>query len=67
MSTRSRRLNDHIHELSAKIAASKKSDNVHPMIAELRTALHQFVERLRVRAAATLSHSEHPEDRRKTS
>jgi len=68
MSTRSRRLNDHIRELSAKIVASKKSDTVHPMIAELRTALHQAVERLRTRAAAALSrHTEYPEDRRKAS
>jgi hypothetical protein len=68
MSTHSRRLEDHIRELCAKIAASEKSDDVPPMIAELRAALHQAVERLRTRAAAALSRqTEYPEDRRKTS
>ena len=68
MSTHSRRLEDHIRELCAKIVASQKSDNAHPMIAELRAALHQAVERLRTRAAAVLSsHTGYPEDRRKRS
>ena len=55
VSTRSRRVDDRIKELCARLVASKDSDDVNLILPELRAALHQSIERLRIRAVAVLS------------
>ena len=68
MSTRSRRLDDRIRELCAKVVASKDSEALTRILAELTVALHQSIERLRTRAIAILTAPKSfPDERRKIS
>jgi hypothetical protein len=50
----SRRLDDRIRELRAKVSASKDPDEVSPILSELKSAIHQALARLRRRAVAVL-------------
>ena len=66
MSRESRRLDDRIRHLCAKVAASTDPDELALMLPELKSALHEAVERLRVRAVAILDgYRSIPPDRRK--
>jgi hypothetical protein len=66
MSQHSRRLDDRIRELCARVIASENSDELNLILPELRTAIHEATERLRLRAAATLmGNSKPPKERRK--
>ena len=68
MSTRSRRLDDHIRELCAKVVASQDSEELNRILPELKIALHQSIERLRTRAVAILTAPRSfPNERRKIS
>ncbi len=55
MGLRSRRLEDRIRELCAEAVAAKSSHKARPIVAELRSAIHQYTQRLRSRAAAILA------------
>ena len=66
MSRRSRRLDDRIRELCARIAVTKNPEEVHLILPELRNAIHEAVERLRIRAVAVLTRSpDIPKERRR--
>lgn len=65
--THFRRLDDRIRELSARIVASTEQDGVDHIVSELKIALHESIERLRIRAAAVLSGHRDFQDRRKAS
>ena len=68
MSKQSRRLDDRIRQLCAKVVASKDADELHLVLPELKSAIHEAVERLRIRAIAMLTgRSSFPDDRRKIS
>jgi hypothetical protein len=47
-----RRVEDKIRRLSQQLLAAEEDKEVGPMLAELREALHQHIERLRARFAA---------------
>jgi len=68
MSSHSRRLDDRIRELCAKVAASKDPEELHLILPELKSTIHQAIEGLRLRAVAVLSkgHRDFPNERRKT-
>jgi hypothetical protein len=51
----SRRLDDRIRNLCAQVAASKDPDELSHMLPELKSAIHEAIERLRKRAAVVLS------------
>jgi hypothetical protein len=51
----SRRRDVRIRELRAKVAASKDPDEVSLILPELKSAIHQAIERLRLGAVAVLS------------
>jgi hypothetical protein len=56
-----------MQELYARLVALKDSDDVDRILPELRAALHQSIERLRIRAVAVLrGRSELLQERRKT-
>jgi hypothetical protein len=55
MSQRSRRLEDRIRELCTKVVASKDSDELHTILPELRGAIHEATERIRLQAATILT------------
>jgi hypothetical protein len=57
MSQRSRRLDDRIRDLCAKVIASKGSDELHQILPELRDSIHEATERIRMRAVAILTRS----------
>jgi hypothetical protein len=64
---RTRRLDDRIRELCARVAASRNSDELHLILPELRGAIHEATERLRIRAIAILTGRVNvPEERRKS-
>lgn len=64
----SRRLDDRIRELCARVVASTEHHDVDLILPELRAAIHESIERLRIRAAAVLSgRRDLPEERRKAS
>jgi hypothetical protein len=66
MSLRSRRLDDRIRELCAKVIASTDPAELEVILPELRSAIHQAVERLRIRSAAILgSRRDVPNERSK--
>jgi hypothetical protein len=68
MSKQSRRLDDRIRQLCAKVAASKDSDELTVILPELKSAIHDAIERLRLRAVTMLSGGrDFPNDRRKLS
>jgi hypothetical protein len=68
MSKQSRRLDDRIRQLCAKVVAAKDSDELHMVLPELKSAIHESVERLRIRAIAVLTgRPAFPADRRKIS
>ena len=48
----SRRIDDHIRELCARLVASTEHHDV--VLRELKAALHQSIQRLRIRAAASI-------------
>ena len=52
---RSRRLDDRIRELCASVVALKDRDDLDLILPELRAAIHQSIERLRIRAVGVLS------------
>jgi hypothetical protein len=60
-----RRLDDRIREMCARVVALKDGDAVDPVLPELRAALHQSIERLRIRAVAVLGGRSDFEERRK--
>jgi hypothetical protein len=63
-----RRLNDRIRELCAEAVATKSSHEVKSILAELQSAIRQYTQRLRNRAAAVLSGClDLPPERRKSS
>jgi hypothetical protein len=47
-----RRVEDKIRRLSTQLLAAEEDEELRPMMAELREALHQHIERLRARFAA---------------
>jgi hypothetical protein len=55
MSVRSRRLDDRIRELCARVASSKDAEEVNLILPELQSALHQAIQRLRLRTVAVMS------------
>src|ERR1700728_3453407 len=66
MSGHSRRLEDRIRELCATIVASKDQDELALILPELKTAIHQAIERVRINAVAVLGSSRAlPNERRK--
>jgi nitrogen-specific signal transduction histidine kinase len=66
MSSHSRRLEDRIRELCARVAASKDQDELNLILPELNTAIHQVIERVRIKAVAVLGSSRAlPNERRK--
>ena len=68
MSMHSRRLDDRIRDLCAKLVASTEQHDVNHTLSELKAALHESIERLRGRAAAGLNgRRDFPEDKRKAS
>ena len=68
VSMHSRRLDDRILDLCAKLVGSSEYHEVDQILSELRLALHESIERLRGRVAAALSgRRDFPEDRRKAS
>ncbi|GEM_PF-3423603 len=62
----SRRLDDRIRELCAKLASTEHHD-VNQILSELKAALHESIERLRIRVAGVLSGRRNFQDRRKAS
>ena len=64
----SRRLDDRIRDLCAKLVGSNECHEVNHILSELKVALHESIERLRGRAAAGLNgRRDFPKDKRKTS
>jgi hypothetical protein len=55
MTRRSRRLDDRIHKLSVKVSSPKDADELRAALPELKSAIHEAIERLRERAANALS------------
>lgn len=67
MSMRCRRLDDRIRELCAKVAATEDPDELKLILTELKSAIHQMIERLRIRAVTVLSgRRDFPNERRQT-
>jgi hypothetical protein len=66
MSRESRRLDDRIRRLCAEVTASTDPDELALMLPELKSAIHEAIERLRIRAVAILGgYRDFPPDRRK--
>ena len=66
MSNHSRRAEDRIRELCAKVIASKDSDELEILLTELRSAIHQAIQRVRMKAVVALSgRGDLPNERRK--
>ena len=66
MSRESRRLDDRIRHLCARVAASTEPGELELILPELKSAIHEAIERLRVRAIAIFSGCQDvPPDRRK--
>jgi hypothetical protein len=61
----SRRLDDRIRELCARLVASTEHHDVNQILSELKVALHESIERLRIRVAGALSGRRDFQDRRK--
>jgi hypothetical protein len=57
MSVNSRRVDDRIRELCAKVASSNDTEEVNLIFPELQSAIHQAIHRLRLRAVAVMSGS----------
>lgn len=66
MSLPLRRVDDRIRDLCAK-AVDADSGELNFILPQLRAAVHQAIERLRLRAAAVMSGREVPSERRKIS
>jgi len=67
MSTRYRRLDDRIRELCAKVGATEDPDELKLILPELKSAIHQMIERLRIKAVTVLSgRRDFPNERRKS-
>jgi hypothetical protein len=61
----SRRLEDRIRELCAKATATKDQQELEIILTELRSAMHEALQRVRRRAIAILDiHSAKPSERR---
>ena len=54
MTTRERRLDEHIRELCARLVVEEEPDELRRTIIELQAALHEHIERLRQMVAASL-------------
>jgi hypothetical protein len=68
VSMHSRRLDDRIRELCERLVALKGHDDFDRILPELNAALHQSIQRLRIRAAAALGgRRDFPPERRKFS
>ena len=68
MGARARRVDDRIRELCAEAVEARSSQKVKSTLAELQAALHQYTQRLRIRAAAVLTGcADLPPERRKAS
>lgn len=55
MGLRARRLDDRIRELCHEAVATKNAPQVKSILSELHSAIHQYTQRLRIRAAAILT------------
>lgn len=74
MLSHSRRLEDRIRDLCARVVEAKNQDELNLVLPQLKTAIHQAIERVRTRAVAVLSSTSPsttsralPKDRRKIS
>jgi hypothetical protein len=66
MDLRSRRLDDRIRQLCMEALAAGSSHKARPILAELQSAIHQYTQRIRHRAAAVFTNSAAiPPERRK--
>jgi hypothetical protein len=66
MTRRSRRLDDRIRKLCVKVSSPKDADELRQALPELKSAIHEAIERLRKRAAIALSGQRNiPAERRK--
>jgi hypothetical protein len=62
----SRRLDDRIRQLCMEALAAGSSQKARPILAELQSAIHQYTQRIRHRAAAIFTNSSAiPRERRK--
>ena len=67
MPLRLRRLDDRIRELCARVIASRNAEELNLILPELRKAIHEATQRLRLRAVAILMGSPNqPNERRKS-
>ena len=67
MDLRARRLDDRIRQLCVEAITAKSSHKVQPILAELQSAIHQYTQRLRDRAATLFTNcSALPPERRKS-
>jgi hypothetical protein len=68
MEVRARRVDDRIREFCAEAVAAESSHEVKPSLAELQSAIHEYIQQLRSRAVAVLTGcADFPPDRRKAS
>jgi hypothetical protein len=68
MSSHSRRLEDRIRDLCARVVSAKDPEELNLVLPQLKTAIHQAIERVRTKAVAVLGSSRAlPKDRRKIS
>ncbi len=63
----SRRLDDRIRKLCARLVASTEHHDVDHILSEVRPALHESIERLRMRVAVALSGCRDFQDKGKAS
>jgi len=62
------RLDDRIRALCVRLVASTERQDAHEILSELKVALHESIERLRMRVAGALNgRRDFPDDRRKAS
>jgi hypothetical protein len=67
MGPQDRRLDDKIRQLCASAVDTKNHQKVKPILSELRSAIHQYTQRLRTRAAVVITGgSDVPPERRKS-
>lgn len=66
MSRRSRRLDDRIRQLCERVSVTQDPEELELILPELQAALHEAIERLRIRAVAVLTGDpDIPDQRRK--
>jgi hypothetical protein len=67
MNLRARRLDDRIRELCTDAVAAEDYPKAKSILSELQSAVHQYTQRLRARAAAILTGRAFPPERRQNS